>query len=324
MKKIIILSFFAVAAMTIFSCTKERTSEINENNENLATLVIGVPDVSETKVSNGTPTDYMGSIRYTFNWDAGDALNIFSYNNTKDEYTDWGNYTTLSGGKPATFTGTIPVSYTGSTFVAMHSKSTGSFVPYWNSTRYDFKFNIPAEQDGTGAKYCMFAAAPEYDSEKHTFTIPTSGSYQMYMRSALSVIDVPAVADVRRITITVTAAKTGAAHNVVSKGDAKDVYLNGSSYALWGAGSNVITIYNNNDVLSDKVWFATRQTTGNATNGYIILTFVFTNGSGQTATKVAKLGTSLNGDGTAGTYKNILTTRVNNFGSITFDPSDWS
>ena len=126
------------------------------------------------------------------------------------------------------------------------------------------------------------------------------------------------------ISATATTAKTGAAQNLASSEDKQDVYLNSSSFGIWGGATNTITIYNNNELLSDDVFIASRQvTTGNATNGYIVLTFVFTNGSGETATKVVKLGASPQVDGTATTYYKINSAVVNNLGSVTFNPGDF-
>lgn len=322
MKRIIVLSLVAVAAMAALSCTKEQVKE-RDNGQKIS-FVIDSPDNQETKVSSNGTTTYQGSIRYRWKWDAEDALAIYSFNQVKDQITGWGNFITAEGGSPATFSGIVPDAYTGDTFIALYSKYTDSFKLFWNSTRYDFGFNIPAVQDGEGAKYALFAAMPTYDPSTTTLTFPTSGSYQFFLRTALILLEVPIEADVRNITMTVTTAKTGAAQNIVSSGSNKDVYINSSTMGIWGAASNTVTI-NNGGVLSDKVWIATRQvTTGNATNGYIKLTFVFTNGNGQTATKVAKLAKEPQEDGTATSYKSISNGVVNNLGVVSFTASDWN
>ena len=313
--------------LTVFSCTKQNADSLNnEVKGTRITLSVEAPEVTEeTKVTYGGTTTYNNSIRHMYRWEAGDKMGVYSLEQTKGDITNWGEFATDEGadknGK-ATFTGFVPATYVGSNFFALHTYSTVDYKLFWNSTRYDFGFNIPAEQDGTGVKYSLFAAKPDYDPSTQTLSVPSSGSNQFFLRSALTVFEVPADADVREIKVTATGAKTGAAQNLVSNGEALDVYMNSSSFALWGAGYPTVTI-NNGGVLSGKVWFASRQANGSASIGYIKLSFEFTNGAGKVAKKVVKLGLNLNADGTAGTYKNISNSVVNNLGAVSFAEGDF-
>ena len=57
--------------------------------------------------------------------------------------------------------------------------------------------------------------------------------------------------------------------------------------------------------------------TGNANNGYAILTFEFINGDGKVCTKVMNLATGINADGTAAAYKNLSQYQTaNTFGTV--------
>ena len=79
-----------------------------------------------------------------------------------------------------------------------------------------------------------------------------------------------------------------------------------------------ITIYKDGEELPTDIYFASRQAEGKANQYYPILTFVFTNASGQTATKVLKLTTD-NGV----TLKNIVCGRLTKLGAVTFGPNDF-
>jgi hypothetical protein len=92
---------------------------------------------------------------------------------------------------------------------------------------------------------------------------------------------------------------------------------------LSGGTSPTITIYNDGKLLSGPVYFASRHTTGNNNNGFVTLTFTFTNGNGQTAVKQMKLGKNINDDGTAGTYGNLSQYRINKLGTVTFGANDF-
>jgi hypothetical protein len=94
----------------------------------------------------------------------------------------------------------------------------------------------------------------------------------------------------------------------------------GSFTFLNGGGSKTITIKNGDNILPESpnnIYWACIRTAGNATRGYPILTFRFTNNEDKVATKVIKMQVS-------GTIKNIANGKtLNNFGAVTFNTGDF-
>ena len=340
MRKTFIFTIIAMAAMTFVACAKHDVNQ-DVKQEDLwkkVTLTVQAPstdDLVETKVSsNGTQgTQGNADFRYKFKWDAGDIITIYSITpTTKDEYTSWGNYVTDEGGASADFAGNMPVSYVGSKLIGMHSKYTDEFKVYWNNSRTDFGYNIPATQDGTGFKYAAYAGMNSgassgwYDSENNKVIISGYDSKaQWQLISALSRFHVDASYNIKRVTITASYSNGDEAY-LVSNGGNKDIYFASNNlFTCWGGGANTVTIENGGSVLPEDIFFASRNTANKtATGGYyfIKLTFTFTNTEDKTATKVIKLGTGITGN-VATAVTNIDKNVINNFGTVPFKDGDF-
>jgi hypothetical protein len=320
MKKISVLLFGAVAVLAVISCEKK----------DIETPVSGTPieiSVGFDEIDGAQPGSKMSNndSDVSFKWDPGDALQIFSYNWDNDILTDWGMFTTENGGVWGKFRGVIPAGYTAATHgdkftVVFQQGKSFSLTRSTTSGRYDLKFNIPANQDGTGVKYCLFGSAtttwPTFDGDK------SFSGMMLRCYTGLSVINVSGP-DIRTIKITLDHAKNHG-YCLASSGDKLDINYNCSNNGLSGGGSKTITINNNDEVLSGNIYFASRQTNGNANNGYPILTFEFINSEGKTATRVLKLAKGANEDGTASTYAGISTyNKMNRFPAVSLTAADF-
>ena len=298
MKKTIILLSIAVTAFVAYSCSKDVPESTKAGVP--ITIEVASPEFDEpdTKISlNGS------NLKYKF--DAGEYFHLYSFTTDGSILTDWGRFTTDAGGAWARFHGQMPAGYSTTTH---GDKFRALFHPTeymdmtWNGSqnRYELKYNIPATQDGTGLKYCLFC-----NSNDPTFNTETL-ALQLQFRCYNGLCHINLVGgDVRTIRVTVQhMIKNNYA--LVSNGDKKDITFNVSTRALSDGGSKTLTITKGGDVLSGDIFFATRQTNGSAANGYARLTFEFINGNGEVCTKHVNLASGLDtANGTATTYKNI-------------------
>ena len=314
MKNNFISLCMTVAVIAAYACSKE-----NNNTSDFAggPLVIEVapPEFDGKGSEPETKISFNGSnLKHKF--DAGDYFHLYSYKDDGSVLTDWGRFTTDAGGAWARFHGVIPDGYAtdthGDKFRAFYM-SEKTLDMEWSGSRYECKFNIPAVQDGTGLKYCIFS-----NSNEPSLTIEDGKpklTLQFRCYNGLCYLNLTG-GDVRTIRVTVAHASNNN-YNLVSSGDKNDLVLT-AARSLSGGGSKTVTIYNGGDVLSGDIFFATRQTNGNDTNGYAYLTFEFVNGSGQVCTKYRVLGTGYDTDtGKASTYTNISQWfTLTNLGSI--------
>lgn len=298
------------------ACTREVPASEDEGTRKSFTFE--APGENPTKVSeNG-----MNGTTHMFKWDAGDQIFIFSHNSTASgnnpvyAATSWGAFTTATGGSTAVFSGEVPSAYSTNELLVLYSRPTSDISLTWNAgqKRYDARFNIPAEQDGTGARYCLFAGKPVYDPSAQSLTNAT-----VALKTALTYFTLNAEDNIRRVTITVSCAKAGHTQFLSSVGTNKDIILNCTGLFLSGGGSKTITIYNGGEVLSGPIYFASRHTVGNDTNGYAILTFVFENQSGGQIIKRLRLASGVKDDGTASNYKNLIAGKVTKLGTVSFE-----
>lgn len=314
MRKYLIPLYVAVAVFAAFSCSKE-TVDISSFEGEPLVIEVAPPEFDINDGDAKTKISFNGSnLKHKF--DAGDFFHLYSYKADGSILTDWGNFTTDAGGAWARFHGVIPDGYSSAThgdkFRAFyHSESSEDMT--WSGSRYECKFNIPSEQDGTGLKYCIFA-----NSNEPTFTIEDGKpklTLQFRCYNGLCYFNLTG-GDVRTIKVTVKHAIKDN-FNLVSSGSKKDLVLT-ADRALSGGGSKIVTISNGGSVLSGDIFFATRQTNGSDTNGYAYLIFEFVNGSGQVCTKYKVLAEGHNtSTGTATTYKNISQYfTLMNFGTI--------
>ena len=320
----------AAAALTAWSCTKENNVRPVSKGTPI-TVEVGFPEFNgdendpDSKMSsNGIGTDG----KYKFKFDAGDSFHVFSFTGYTDQtaFTDWGVFTTEAGGAWARFSGYVPDDYSatthGGTFTVLyHEINKDNIELTWNN-RYEYRFNIPDHQDGTGLKYALFGSpasggsAPSFTPASEMASGKPRLGLQFRCYTSLCLLNLTG-GDVRTIKITV-AHKKNNNYNLVSNGAAKDIVYNCSGNALSGGGSKTLTINNNDQVLSGDIFFVTRQTNGSATNGYAYLTFEFINSEGKTCTKVVNLATGVDAAaGTATTYKNLSQyNMISNFGSV--------
>ena len=324
-------TLLVVSALLLLSCEKE-VAPAREDGRVSFTLPAPGEDRAETRVSGNGTALVNNKTQYKFKWDAGDALTIFSHdpsvNGSTPVYaaTPWGTFTTADGGSTATFTGTAPSSYSTTSLLAIYSPSSQNLSLTWNagSKRYDALFNIPSEQDGTGVRYSLFAGKPSYNPSSHTIVAGSGSANVMALRSTLTCFTLKPEDNICRVTITVSDAKDRNSQYLCSTGTNKDITLNCTGLFLSAGTNRTITLYNGGQRLSGEVWFASRQTTGNATNGYAILTFVFENAAGVKASKIVRLAVNPHADGSADTYRNLTAGQVNRLGTVNFGDGELS
>ena len=314
MKKLTFFAMLAAAATTAaLSCSKDNDAPSFAGKP--VSVEVGGPEVEQ--LATASRVAMTGTNPYTFEWEAGDAFCVYNYTDNVKANVNCGEFTTVSGGAPASFTGTIPASATYEKFVALRSYS-NSFTVTSSTSAKSFKFNIPAEQDGTGVKYCLVGTkSVSYSDGTMTIT-------KMQIQNPLTRFDVPAAADVRRITVSIDHSISHT-FGLCSEGNSLDATANiydTKDFALSGAANNTITIYNDGALLSGPVYFASRHTMGSDAYGYGTLTFVFTNGSGKTATKKVVLAKDIDGD-TAGTYYTLKGRALNYLGAVPLTESDF-
>ena len=321
MRKIIIPLFVAVAAFAAVACSKAKsdTSDLSDlslfSGEPLI-IEVGHPEFDINGEDPQTKISFNGSnLKHKF--DAGDYFHLYSFKEDGSLLTDWGNLTTTAGGAYARFRGVIPDGYGtdthGDKFRAFyHSGNTENMA--WSGSRYECKFNIPAEQDGTGLKYCIFC-----NSNDPTFSLDGEGKPKLTLQfkcyNGLCYFNLTG-GDVRTIRVTVKHAIKDN-YNLASSGDKKDLTLT-AARALSGGGSKTVTITNGGSVLSGDIFFATRQTIGSDANGYAYLTFEFINSAGKVCTKYKVLAEGYDkATGKATKYNNISQYfTLMNFGTI--------
>lgn len=345
MKQINNWLYLAAVAVAALSCEKE-TPLKNESKGTPVQIVVGDADIEDpdTKISWGNESGRRPK------WDAGDSFQLIAYthNASADQsvFTSWGDFVTQEGStnqynSNTTFTGYMPDGFStetgGKYFVAVEKNpSNSSYTLTHESNRYIFTANVPKEQDGTGFKYSVMAAYFNYDGSNFT----TTGTSTFYPRTALCALTLPEGSNVTRIDITLGYSLSDANQYLASNGNKQDVkfclvngWNSGSTYSLTllsGGGSKTISIYNNGAVLPEtpnKVyWASIRTQSGHGTYGCAILTFKFTNTAGKVATKVVEMYKDSNGDHTyqASEKVNISAgNKLNNFGVVTFQDSDW-
>lgn len=323
------MSILAVAAISTLSCVKNTSLENNvaSIDEICFDAPVIVDEVLESDDTKVCIKDYAASGRPNYVWQSGDAIHIWSYDIPETwadaQLTDWGKFTTTDNNKAsAIFRGNIPASPTSGYYFIFFSNCDANPVLEKHTTRgrYNVKTNIPAVQDGTGIPYCFFAARPKsFNSGTKSFTfedindVSTANTKQtafgcsFALRNNLTKFRIPVFATegkkINRIDITLSYSK-GATQYLVSKESARDFTLSSQNFYPGGGGSTTVTIYKGGEALPEDILFACRGTEGNGTRGYAILTFVFTNQSGETATSTINLAT-FSAPETVSAYKNL-------------------
>lgn len=308
------MSILAVAAMSAISC--EKIASLEDNVASIDGIRFNAPVIIEEALeSDDTKVcikNYAANGRPNYAWQAGDAINIWSYDipDTWEDaqLTDWGKFTTADdNATSATFRGNIPATPTSGYYLVFFSNCDANPVLEKHATRgrYNIKTNIPAVQDGTGIPYCFFAARPKsFNSGTKSFTfeaindVSTANTSQtaygcsFALRNNLTKFRIPVFSTegkkINRIDITLSYSK-GATQYLASNGSARDFTLSSQNFYPGGGGSTTVTVYKGGVALPEEILFACRGTEGNTTRGYAILNFVFTNVNGETATAEIKL-----------------------------------
>lgn len=342
MKTTVCLPLIAAAALMAFSCSKENTGDITKGIP--ATFTFESPVIEDEEgpdskiyIHNQSAVGTSGETRPQFRWNAGDIINIFSYSIPEDwsegKFTQWPAFVAQAGGATATFKGVIPDPYVDGYFLILSSKYNQSYTVAKQDNargRLNIKCNIPALQDGSGVNYAIFGARPKYSASDKKFTFEAINDIsngnssvskynnQFALKSALSCFSIPADAHITKVEITVSRSDNATGQYLASNGNKQDIQINSLGFAFSGGGDPTITLYKDGEELPTELYFASRQVEGKANQYYPILTFVFTNASGQTATKVLKLTTD-NG----ATLKNIVVGRLTKLGAVTFGLNDF-
>ena len=342
MKKRLFSFSVIVFALAVYSCTKE--SVVGNDNLTGTPIIVSIenPVISEEGEEPDSKVSFVGvqaNGRYRYNWDTTDKFYVYSYSWSKSLVAYWGPFSYHSASSTdnaANFKGMIPDGFSttthGDTLIAIHSAYTtfnkNTLVRSGTKGRYDFKFNIPDVQDGTGFKYCLITSKQlgtsgvlGWDATNNNFT-----GKQFAIYCGLCRVLVP-VSGIKTLKITMSYGVSDANQYLVSDGSKADLNYNCNGSALSGGGSRTLTIYNNNQDLGE-VFFACRQTQTNNTYGCCTLTFECTHSNGKTVTKrkvLAKDITYENGVAkTANTYYGISQySRLTNLGTIPITAADF-
>lgn len=265
MKKFVLLSIMAVAAIMTFSCAKQGLDTTTKGK--MVTLTVTAPDLDEEP---GSKVSFNGASHTAFVWDGNESLHLFSYTKaTSGASTDWGNFTTTTSGTTASFTGTVPGEKWGTSVVAAIGRNLQmNFI----SSKWRIYYNIPNEQDGTGFKYCAFVGMPEYDDMSNTFTFAVSDNADgdvikgpFKLRNALSYFIVPDYEEGKKVVeIKITCTTDGStAENIVcynsgarAVGFNLEIPGNGTYKTANSNCTNVLTISNSGNALEGEIRFA--------------------------------------------------------------------
>lgn len=288
MKKILLFSFAVVATSMVISCTKEINDDSVVNK--VASLTIGAPliDDPESKVS------FQSGFHTRFAWEANDAIQLFSF--TKSEsgtFTKWGNYTTATGGITASFSGTVPVEYWGTSVVAVKTPTSANMV--YSSSAWRVNFYIPPTQTGKGLDYSLFTGLPVYDEGTNSFSVESTEDLSgdilkgpVKLRTALTYFEIPDLTnDIVEIKITASTAFV----NADSNQNRRAFGFNCQTSLVYNLNSEwmgkVVTI-SNGESLTGEVSFASRGLSKGST-----LKFELKNSIGKYAKKTVTLNNAI-------------------------------
>lgn len=327
MKKYILsIAAFALA----LSCTKENPveNELTLGEGIPVTVEVGAPengnpDLVETKIIETAYGD-----THKFQWEANDAFRLlFWKNETGDEHHtlyDAGVFTTETGGAQATFTGSIPVAEEGeyeegeyktwALYPASRIIPGSSKIDETSSAANKFsisKINLPAIQDGTGFKYCCFAAKDGVlKNEAGAWSFTKAPKFSM----SNGIMHLKLNPELKVNKITVTCDYPGTASKLYLAGDI--TYVTSSTGDNSQGSEKTVTVYKDGDLLPEDVYIAVRHTVSNATYKVCHLKFAFYNTSGKVAFKTLKLA-KYDKDGNVEKYVNIGSGNVYKIGNIT-------
>ncbi len=290
MKKLTLFTLLAVAAVTAaLSCAKQDADFAGTVKPLI--IEVGAPVIETEPTTSVTLTNNVKP--YTVEWEPGDKIMIFNHTVKESGYHAWDPFTTEDGGATASFSGTVGA--TGKDeYVAFSMYQDGVHEASLSASASStlLHYYIPAQQDGTGAKYALYA------TRQVTYGGGTLTISNMTLRSALTRFTIAGDAIVKRITVTVKYKDGDDDVNVVSnlcglcsgtegtkpmpifsfKEAGKATFTQGQG----GTGST-ITIENGGARLLGDIYFASRHTL--KTYSKCTLEFVFTNNLDQTCTK---------------------------------------
>ena len=295
MKRTIILSILAVAAMTTISCTKENTETPVSGKKAVLSIDASAFD-AVTKVAN------YNDARNKFQWEAGDKLQLFSFTkSTNNTTTAWDYFETGTGGRKAVFSGTVPDEYLGTSVLAIHTPKGAQML--FGSNKWRAIFCIPQTQDGNGLHNSIIAGMPEYDASTNTFTLATADdvtgdvlSSRFKLWNALTYLTLPELEDGKKIVeIKVTCTEGGENFMACTNNSAKSFGLNLETLQLYNYNKSAMScslFINNGGILTGEVSFASRAI-GKGKH----LRFEFKNQEDKIARITFALGTGENGRG---------------------------
>lgn len=322
MKKYILsIAAFALA----LSCTKETPfeNELTLGEGIPVTVEIGTPEEGNPNLVETKIIETAFGETHKFQWEENDAFRLLFWKNETKKGTstlyDAGVFTTEAGGATATFTGAISADADEGEYKtwALYPASritASSKIDKTSSAANKFgisKINLPAEQDGTGFKYCCFAATGGIlyrNGDGWSFTTAPKFS----MSNGIMHLRLDTELNINKITVTCDYPST-----------TTEFYLAGDiSYATNSTGDNsqgsekTVTVYNGGTVLSKDVYIAVRHTVSNDTYGVCHLKFAFYKADGSVAFKTLKLA-KYDEDGNFKNYVNIASGNVYKIGNIT-------
>ena len=327
MKKYIL----SIAACALaLSCTKEN---IVENELSLGegfpvTVEIGAPDNGDsddlvTKITESTEDGKT----HKFTWNKGDAFRMVFWKEEtaagQSTLMDAGVFTTEEGGVTATFKGTIPPADEGEYNVWALSPASAfterTTIDEKSSSEpnkfYIRNINLPASQDGTGFKYCCFAAKDGKITNaggEWSFT----KNPQFVMSNSILHLKVNPRLSINKISVTHCRPdyQTSPGASVLSlAGETLSYHTSATSDASSG-GQSTVTVYNKGLVLDD-VYIAVRHISNDVQYGISHLKFAFYSTDGSVAYKTLKLA-EYDNDGNILKYNALSTGKVYNLGTI--------
>ena len=323
MKKLTLFAVLAVAAVAAaLSCAKQDAGVAGTGEP--ITIEVGAPVIEADPATSVDLTN--NTAPYTVAWVPGDQIQIFNHTVKESGYNEWPLFTTAAGGATASFSGT-PGGSDKHEYVAFSMYQDGHEATLSASASSTvLNYYIPAQQDGTGAKYALYA------TRRVTYSGGTLSISGMALRSALTRFTIAGTAVVKRVTVTVNYTDDkGADVNVVSAGcglctgteGAKQMsvfsFKNADDYSFTqgvGGTGTTITIENGGARLTGDIYFASRHTL--KTYAKCTLTFVFTDEEDKTCTKTVTLYEKEENN------FQIVNGQMNKLGTVTLNTGDFS
>lgn len=311
MKRNILFALTIVAS--VISCSKDEVDN-DFSNEVPVVLEFGGLTIDGETASTKILDEVSGTL-HTFTWEVGDKMTMILYNSPAAagessavnvmNLSSTNHFTAKKAGASTTFTGTLPKD---KIIEKWNTDAAADRVPVWaifpatdltvaesSAAKNSYVISgpsFPAEQDGTGLRYCYFVAKTQFNVDAFT---TSSDNPQFKLSNALIKFTMNTEKKVKKI--------------VIYEGDTRSRLAGGINYSTAYVGvqslsnkKDALTIQNGG-LLPNEIYFACQY----LHNGSENLRFVFTAEDGSTITKTLKI------------KSQCPSQKISNLGTVTLD-----